>query len=448
MPRLSSDEGTATLSSWLVAEGEVVERGAILAELETDKATVELEAVVAGRIESLLVAAGTEGLKPGALLCRIVPAADVAETTAGAARSSGASPDAKTPEEGTSAEAAPDEAAIAPSVSHGRNATRSAAEGADLDPSGRSPATPLARRLALAEGLDLGRVKGTGVGGRIEKADIERSLRGGGALENETADRDAGARLPRSEARAVEPGERPAEADTAKAERAERTEQKSATRERQVAHATDDATAGRTDSATSGDGPRPAVHLKLRCRMEAAIAARARLNEGVAGVGPRVTLNDFVVRAAALAWRALPEGRSGGVDVALVVATEQGAGIALLRDADRKGLAVLSEEIRRSADSLRAQDQPPAEIAAALLVTSFARFGIESAHPMLPPGVTAVLAVGALVEEPVVREGELAIGARMALTLAFDPTRVGGATMARMLAELRGHLEDPLGMML
>lgn len=426
MPRLSSDEGTATLSSWLVSEGDTIVQGAIIAELETDKATVELEAPVTGRIESLLVAAGTEGLKPGAVLGRIVPDRSAAPAV------EGPRPTQETRSLG----------AVPPSTA--------------VDSIGRSPATPLARRLARSQGIDLDRVKGTGVGGRIEKADVERS-----------AQLDAGARGAAAKTREREPAAE-ASGETAAASAAEVATASVATPAMRRARP--------LLAFAAGDAPRPAVQLKLRCRMEAAVAARARLNEGMATAdgASRVTLNDFVLRAAALALRDVPEAnprserepelrrspkastgyaggsiaRAEGVDVALVVATEAGSGIALVRDADRKGLAVLSEEIRRRADALRAGGAPEDELGAALLVTSFARFGIESAHPMLPPGRVAVLAVGALVEEPVVREGGIAIGARMALTLAFDPTAVGGAVMARLLATIRDHLEDPLGMML
>ena len=380
MPRFSTDEGTATLSAWLVAVGDRIEKGGLIAELETDKATIELEAPVEGRIESLLVAAGTEGLKPGRLLGRIVPAASVA--------------------------AAPPIADPLP--------TGSAPE-PFLDGSSRSSVTPLARRLAETQGIDLERVTGTGVGGRIVQADIERSVSEPlqAALVREAAPVRAAAAKPAA-----------------------------------------------TPAAVSG-APRPSAHLHLHCAMEAILAARVRLNEDLAARGhsARITLNDFIVRAAALALRDVPAAnlrRAGdrveaapGIDVALVVATEAGPRTAVLRDADRKGLAVLSEEIRSRVESARAGDEATAgESGSSLAITSFARFGIESAYPMLPQEQVCVLAVGTVLEQPVVRSGALAVGSSLSLTLAFDPSALGGAVAAQLLSAVRGRLEDPLGMML
>ena len=380
MPRLSTDEGTATLSAWLVAVGDRIEKGGLIAELETDKATIELEAPVEGRIESLLVAAGTEGLKPGRLLGRIVAAASLA--------------------------AAPPIADPLP--------TGSAPEPL-LDGSSRSSVTPLARRLAEAQGIDLERVTGTGVGGRIVQADIERSVSEPlqAALVREAVPVRAAAAKPAA-----------------------------------------------TPAAVSG-APRPSAHLHLHCAMEAILAARVRLNEDLAARGhsARITLNDVIVRAAALALRDVPAAnlrRAGdrveaapGIDVALVVATEAGPRTAVLRDADRKGLAVLSEEIRSRVESARAGDEATAgESGSSLAITSFARFGIESAYPMLPQEQVCVLAVGTVLEQPVVRSGALAVGSSLSLTLAFDPSALGGAVAAQLLSAVRGRLEDPLGMML
>ncbi len=390
MPRLSTEEGTATLSAWLVAVGDQVEKGALVAELETDKATVELEAPVEGRIESLLVAAGTEGLKPGVLLGQIAPtAAVVVESASQSAPASAVAAPARA--------SAPDAAVVA-SV---------------LESPARSSATPLARRVAEVKGIDLERVTGTGAGGRIEKADVERS--------------ESGAPI----ARAV------------------------------------GASAAR---GALGEMPRAPAHLSLRCRMEAVLAARARLNEtrAVGSGETRITLNDFIVRAVALALRDVPaanlrrirDGGNGGdggngvesveaIDVAVVAATEAGPVTLILRDADRKGLAVLSKETRSLVEQARAGVPPElSDSPGTIAITSFARFGIESAFPMLPREQICLLGVGTVIEEPVVQDGAVTVGSTLSLTLAFDPGAVGGAVAAQLLGTIRGHLEDPLSMML
>jgi pyruvate dehydrogenase E2 component (dihydrolipoamide acetyltransferase) len=213
--------------------------------------------------------------------------------------------------------------------------------------------------------------------------------------------------------------------------------------------------------AVHADAPRPSAHLNLRCAMDAIVVARARLNEDLAARqhAARITLNDFIVRAAALALRDVPAAnlrRAGdgvevapGVDVALVVATEAGPRTPVVRDADRKGLAVLSEEIRTLVAAARSGAAPAqSETDSTLAITSFARFGIESAYPMLPRDQICVLGVGTVLEQPVVRSGALAVGWTLSLTLAFDPAAIGGASAAELLGALRRHLEDPLSMML
>lgn len=435
MPRLSSEEGSATLSAWLVAEGDVVEKGTLVAELETDKATVELESPAPGRIEALVVPAGTDGLKPGMLLARI--AASGAATTPGAP-------------------GPPAAEAVRPAVPSVPTVPTEPAAPPETAPS-RSPATPLARRLAEAEGVALEGVQGSGVGGRIEKIDVERLAREAAASKPP----DVGA-LPAAAAMPVEsrsPGAAPPVGSVASVASVQR-----GTPTGSVAPvASVDASAARARGAALPFGmPRPAVQLELRCAMDAVVAARTRLEGGRpagAAVARALTLNDFVVRAAALALRDVPQAnlrRAGdavvagqGVDVAVVVASEAGPQVVVLRDADRKGLSVLSAEMGARIEAARSAEPPaPEDPTASLLVTSFGRFGVESAHPMLPPEQVVVLAVGAVVEEPVVRGGQVVVGARMALNLAFDPGAAGGGVMSKLLAAIRRHLEDPLGMML
>ena len=416
MPRLSTEEGTATLSAWLVAVGDPVEKGAIVAELETDKATVELEAPVEGRIESLLVAAGTEGLKPGILLGKIAPAAAVASATIEAPASTPPTPSAAPSPSATPFSTPSSIRSAMPSLTPSPTSSAvpvAAPVTSQLETPGRSSATPLARRVAEVQGIDLERVTGTGLGGRIEKADVERSA---------------------SPATAVRPIELVLETASAAAQQ------------------------------SLAGAPRAPAHLSLRCRMEAILAARARLNVSpAAGSGEaHITLNDFIVRAAALALRDVPAAnlrRVGGstesvesadaIDVAVVAATETGPVTLILRDADRKGLAVLSKETRSQVEQARAGVRPEAsDSPGSIAITSFARFGIESAHPMLPREQICLLGVGTVIEEPVVKEGAVTIGSTLSLTLAFDPSAVGGAVAAQLLAAIRGHLEDPLSMML
>ncbi len=415
MPQLSSEGESATLVSWLVAVGDRVEKGEVIAELETDKSTVELEAPVSGVIATLEVEAGTEDVAPGSVLGAI-------ESEAGVA----GSPSAAEAEEPA---AAPAEAP-APA--------REPPPPVDADAIVLRSSTPLARRAAAERGLDLVGMAGTGPGGRIVEADV---LRLSGA---EPMGAPAERPEPAVELRREETPAAPIEEDGSF-----EVVRLSAMR--------------RTIARRLGDAKRevPHFYLRIRCSMDAVVEARARLNSAQSGNpnGTKLSLNDFVVKAAALALRDVPEANVRfteealhvfrRVDVCVAVATEGGLVTPVVRDADRKGLVSLSEEVKDLAERARAGRLRPEEYrGGTFTVSNLGMYGIDTVYPILNPPQACILGVGAAEEQPVVRDGEIGVGRVALLTLAADHRAVDGAVGARLLAAIRERLEDPVGMVL
>ncbi|MCR9097242.1 MAG: 2-oxo acid dehydrogenase subunit E2 [bacterium] len=423
MPRLSSgddQEGEgATLASWLVAVGDDVEQGEVIAELETDKATVELESPATGRLSEIAIAEGTEGLRPGARLGTIESesAASVEEqpaeappTPAPVTESAPPAPPAPAPETPVAPASSPEAPSHGPTASAPRS-------------------TPLARRAAEANDVDLGAVEGTGPGGRVVEADVLAA---------------AGAGAPVTTSAPAPPVvESTAEGTDVRVERL------SAMRK---------TIARRMTEAKQGV---PHFYLDVGVAMDEVLAVRARLNEGLAadGASVKISVNDFVVRAVAGAMREVPEANvqyaEDGmrvferVDVSVAVATEGGLVTPIVRDADRKGLVALAEEIAGLAELARTGGLSPEQYqGGTVTVSNLGMYGIDTVYPILNPPQACIVGFGAAAEQPVVRDGEIGVGRIACATLAADHRAVDGAVGARLLAAIRARLEDPLGMML
>ena len=443
MPQLSAgqDEDAsagATLASWLVAVGDLVEQGEVVAELETDKATVELESPVAGRVLELIVAEGTEGVVPGTVLGLL--ASDGASENASAGSGDGAASASASVsadrDSGASEEPAPP--ANTPPEYSG-----SVGENADAPRS-----TPLARRAAVANEVDLAELAGTGAGGRVVEADVMRA-----AGQSEGASAVAAS----EEQRAPAPGDSFASAAPVLAtidgsvapEEGVRSERLSAMRK----------TIARR--MTESKQQVPHFYLRMRVRMDEVMSVRARLNERLAAEGRdvKISVNDFVIRALALGLRDVPAANvqyAGDamhvferVDVSVAVATDGGLVTPVIRDADQKGLTSLAEEVKNLAGLARDGKLKPEQYqGGTATISNLGMYGIESVYPILNPPQACILGVGAAEEQAVVVDGELQVGRVASLTLAADHRAVDGAVGAQLLASVRARLIDPLGMML
>lgn len=422
MPPLSAEGESGALASWLVKAGDEVEAGEVIAELETEKSTLELEAPASGILAEIVVAAGTEDIAPGTLLALIEADAAAAESP----------PADRTRQQA----AAPPPQPTAPTGTQNEGAPVSSEIPGPVDRAAGRASTPLARRAAESRGLNLDALSGTGPGGRILEADVLRT--------------------DEAELAPALPGDRPSAATTpigsaVAASAAEGVEivRLSAMRK----------TIARR--LTEAKQQVPHFYLSARCSMDAVVEARARLNAELSAANrdAKISVNDFIIRAAALALRDVPAANVSfagdtmhvydRIDIAVAVATDGGLVTPVVRNADRKGLIRVSEEVKDLAQRARSGSLRPEEYQdGTFTISNLGMYGIETVYPILNPPQACILGVGAAEEQPVVRDGELAVGRIASITLAADHRAVDGAIGAQLLAAIRSRLEDPLAMML
>lgn len=412
MPELSSEEEGVTLATWLVSVGDRVEKGDVIAELETDKATVELEAPAAGTITVLAVEEGTEGVMPGTTLGSLLPD-DPSDSVASVSHAA-----TESLEGGSEAavETNPmDTVRVPPSnVEEHRSAT------------------PLARRAALERHVDLSTLTGSGPGGRVVRADV--------LVVADTAPVDSSDRSQVSR----EPGA--PNVEVAGSFEAVRLSAMRKTIARRM---------------TESKQQIPHFYLRIRCSMDAVMDARVELNHALASEGrdTKISVNDFILRAAALALRDVPAANVSfagdeihvfdRVDISVAVATDGGLVTPIVRDADRKGLAAIANEVKALAAQAReGQLRPEQYQGGTFTISNLGMYGVETVYPILNPPQACILGVGAVEEQPVVRSGEVVIGRIAAITLAADHRVVDGAVGAQLMAALRERLEEPLCMIL
>jgi pyruvate dehydrogenase E2 component (dihydrolipoamide acetyltransferase) len=412
MPELSSDGEGATLATWLVSIGDRVQKGDVIAELETDKSTVELEAPATGTIVAFAVSEGDEGILPGTVLGSLEE--DESSGLAKFAFDTSAASVEESPEVDA---ATRDSGAPLPSVE-----TVAALR----------DSTPLARRAATDRAVDLSTLKGSGPGGRVVEEDVLRSVDAIPPVTQRVAARSKVA------ASAASEGTAPFEAVRLSAMR--KTIARRMTESKQQV---------------------PHFYLRSRCSMDAVIETRSQLNRDLASEGrdTKISINDFIIRAAALALRDVPEANVSfagdemhlfdRIDISVAVATDGGLVTPVVHDADRKGLATLAAEVKALAGSAREGKLRPEQYqGGTFTISNLGMYGIETVYPILNPPQACILGVGAAEEEPVVRNGKIEIGRIAAFTLAADHRAVDGSVGARLLASLRERLEDPLSMML
>ena len=428
MPALSPTMTEGKLAKWLIKEGDTVKAGDVMAEIETDKATMEFEAVDEGVLEKILVAEGTEGVavntpiavlrgedeKPGA-----APAAKAAPVAAPAAAPVAAAAPAPKP--------APAAAqASAPAPAHGGE---------------RVFASPLARRIAADASLDLKAIAGSGPHGRIVKADVEAAKAGGGAKKAAPAVA-AGAPAPKPAAPAAAgPGARQL-ADLLKMPyRLEPLSMMRKTIARRL---------------TESKQTVPHFYLTIDCELDELLSLRTRLN---AKAESKISVNDFVIRAVALALKKVPAANGSydesgllyyeHADVSVAVATPNGLITPIVKAAEGKGLAQIAAETKDLAARARDGKLKPEEFQGGTFsVSNLGMFGIKQFAAVINPPQGCILAVGAGEQRAVVKNGQLAVATVMSCTLSVDHRVVDGAVGAEFLQVFKGYVEDPLTMLL
>jgi pyruvate dehydrogenase E2 component (dihydrolipoamide acetyltransferase) len=444
MPALSPTMTEGNLARWLKKEGDHISAGEVIAEIETDKATMEVEAVDEGTLGKIVVAEGSEGVPVNAVIGLILEEGEDSSALEGVKAAAPApkeepsapAPVEKAPAEQPSASAQPDAAPAKPVARAGN--------GAD---SGRIFASPLAKRMASQAGLDLAALHGSGPRGRIVKADIERVLKEGPPAKAPAAPE---ARAPRAEAPAAPQPPAPAPAAPVAPPAAAYTEVPLSNMRKVIAR-----------RLTEAKQTIPHFYMTVDCTLDALLALRKQLNERP-GADYKLSVNDFVIKAAALALRKVPAANVsfGGdriyqyhdVDIGVAVAIPDGLVTPVIRKADQKGLAAISREMRDL--SARARDpggmklKPEEYQGGSLSISNLGMYGVREFAAVINPPQAGILAVGAGEQRPVVRDGALAIATIMSATLSTDHRAVDGALGAQLLAAFKGYIEEPLAMML
>jgi pyruvate dehydrogenase E2 component (dihydrolipoamide acetyltransferase) len=427
MPALSPTMTEGTLAKWLKKEGDAVKSGEAIAEIETDKATMEMEAADDGVLGKILVPAGTAGVKVNAPIALLLEEGEDKSALAKAAPA--AVPPVMPAKAGIQAEP---RAESGPRLSPGTGPGSAGVTKAGVEKPGRVAASPLARRLAKDANVDLARVAGSGPHGRIVRRDIEAVASG---------------KLPMLAPSAVPAAAKAPPVDASMPF----TEVPNSTFRKAIA---------RRLSESKRDIPH--FYLSVDCELDALLKLRADLNARAPKEGEgayKLSVNDFVVRAVALSLRKVPAANATwtdaairlyrNIDVSVAVATPLGLITPVVRRADSKGLAEISREMKALADKARVGKLTPAEYeGGGFTISNLGMYGVKSFSAIINPPQSCILAVGAGEQRPVVRKGALAIATVMTCTLSVDHRSVDGAVGAEFLAAFKPMIEDPTTMLL
>ncbi|WP_411837441.1 pyruvate dehydrogenase complex dihydrolipoamide acetyltransferase [Paracoccus sp. ME4] len=438
MPALSPTMEEGTLAKWLVKEGDTVKSGDVIAEIETDKATMEFEAVDEGRIGKILIAEGTSAVKVNTAIAVLLEDGEEAGDIE--------APKAAAPK--ADAEPAPAEKGyggpIGAPVAGDAKAGDAKADGPKGD---RVFASPLARRIAKDKGLDLSQIQGSGPHGRIVKADVENAQPG-------AAKPTAAAAAASSEAKAAPA---PAAAAAPKAPSADAILKMYADRETEEV-ALDGMRRTIAARLTEAKQTIPHFYLRRSAKLDALMEFRATLNKQLEARGVKLSVNDFIIKASALALQQVPDANAVWAgdrilklkpsDVAVAVAIEGGLFTPVLKDAHQKTLSALSAQMKDLAARAKSKKLAPHEYqGGSFAISNLGMFGIENFDAVINPPHGAILAVGAGIPTPVVEKGEVVVRNVMSMTLSVDHRVIDGALGAQLLDAIVQHLENPVGML-
>jgi pyruvate dehydrogenase E2 component (dihydrolipoamide acetyltransferase) len=420
MPALSPTMEEGTLAKWLVKEGDTVKSGQVIAEIETDKATMEFEAVDEGKIGRILVAEGTAGVKVNTAIAVLLE--DGEEAGAAVAKPAAA-------------------AAAAPAAVTAPAAPATPAPAAPVAGGARVFASPLARRIAKEKGLDLTKVQGSGPHGRIVRADVEGASPAAVAAPAVAAPASA-------PAKAAMPTGMGAETVLKMYADREFTEMPLDGMRRTIAA-----------RLTEAKQTIPHFYLRREVRLDALMAFREQLNKGLEARGVKLSVNDFIIKACAIALQAVPDANAVWAgdrilklkpsDVAVAVAVEGGLFTPVLRDAEKKTMSALSAEMKDLATRAKTKKLAPHEYqGGSFAISNLGMMGIENFDAVINPPHGAILAVGAGVKKPVVlADGSLGVATVMSMTLSVDHRVIDGALGAEFLKVVVECLENPISML-
>ena len=427
MPALSPTMTEGTLAKWIMNEGDAVRSGDMLAEIETDKATMEVEAIDEGILARILVPEGTEGVPVNAPIAVLLEDGEDASAIDAALAAAPAPAPMAPAAEAPAAEPIPAAAIPTP--------TPTPAPAADpVSGDGRILASPLAKRMAAQAGLELAQVSGSGPRGRIVKADIEAAVAGGVAAVAPAPAAPAPSSIPASAAVPAAPGD---DFELEKLSSMRKIIARRMTESKQQA---------------------PHFYLTVDCEIDALLALRKQLNDKADGAY-KLSVNDLVIKAAAVALMKVPDANVGyseeglrryrNADISVAVASEKGLITPIIRNANGKGLEAISKEMRELAQKANDGKLTPEEYqGGSFSISNLGMFGIKQFDAVINMPQGCILAVGAGEQRPVVKDDALAIATVMSVTVSVDHRAVDGAVGARFLAAFKGLIQDPMTMLL
>ena len=428
MPALSPTMTDGKLAKWHKKEGDAVESGDVIAEIETDKATMEIEAVEEGVLGKILVAEGTEEVPVNQVIALLLEDGEDVTALEGALEGAAEAPAPAAPPPTAALVPAPAAPTPAPAA-----VPAPAAPAPQAAAGGRVLASPLARRLAAEQGLDLSRVTGTGPRGRIVKRDIEGT--------------------PVGTAVAAAPGPA-AQAPAAPAPPINRDDPLLGTMPAFEAVPNSSMRKAISRRLTESARDVPHFNLSMDVGLDTLLDYRKRLNDRE-DADYKISVNDFVIKAAAVALMRVPASNVSytedailyysRADISVAVAIEGGLITPVIRDAANKGLGAISAEAKALAARAREGKLQPDEYeGGTFTISNLGMFGVASFNSIINPPQGAILSIGAGQQRPVIRNGALATATVMTLTLAVDHRCIDGTTAAGFLKELKANIEEPL----
>ena len=439
MPALSPTMEEGTLAKWLVKEGDAVKSGDILAEIETDKATMEFEAVDEGTISQIIVAEGTDGVKVGAPIAILAGEGEDASSAkaAPAAKQDVPKEEAKAPpaeEKGYGA--APEQDAPIAKADEKKDAARKP----KADSGDRIKASPLARRLAEQQGIDLGSVSGSGPNGRVVKADLD-GAKAGGAPAAANAEAPAATTAPAAASSAPAATPAPAQIpdiphEAVKLSNVRKTIARRLTESKQTI---------------------PHIYLTVDIRLDALLDLRTQLNKGLEARGVKLSVNDMLIKALAVALIEVPSCNVmlagdqlvtfSRADISVAVSIPAGLITPIVAGADTKSLSAIANEMKDLA--ARAKDgklKPEEYQGGTASLSNMGMFGIKQFEAVINPPQGMIMAIGAGEKRPYVVDDELTVATVMSATGSFDHRAIDGADGAKLMKAFKRLVENPLGM--
>ncbi len=416
MPALSPTMEEGTLAKWLVKPGDTVSAGDIMAEIETDKATMEFEAVDEGTIVSIAVEEGAEGVKVGTIIAMLAEEGeDVSEAADAAPAPAKASPEPKADAKAAQAPAA------APAPAPKASAPKPAGD--------RVIASPLAKRIAEQQGIDLSGIKGSGPNGRIVKADVEGAAPGAAPAKTEAA-------APTPAKPAQQGGDLDAPYEAQKLNNVRKVIARRLTEAKQTI---------------------PHIYLTVDVRLDALLKLRGELNKSLEADGVKLSVNDLLIKALARALQRVPscnvsfQGdelfQYSREDISVAVAAPSGLITPIIRDAGRKGLAQISTEMKELAGKAKDGKLQPHEFQGGTAsLSNLGMFGTKQFDAVINPPQAMILAVGAGEQRPWVIDGALGVATVMSATGSFDHRAIDGADGAQLMEAFKQLCENPMGL--